>query len=343
MAARTRDYWPTLGWRESAPVYQDLNAARLDQARDELTQHYPNIHSLLIVRNGYLVYEHYTNGMGPEMPQNVKSVTKSVLSALVGLAIQTGDINSLKDRLGDFFPDQFTSADDPRKREITVHDLLRMRSGIEWVEWSGCTQHMTASRDWIRFVLDQPLEVPPGERHSYSTGDTQLLSGVLTKATGMSALDFADMYLFGPLGITNRSWASDPQGYTVGGSELTITPRDMAKFGYLYLNEGLWDGDQVIPVAWVRESTAQQSLANAADGTRPEIGYGYLWWLRTQGGYQSAMAVGFGGQFIYVIPDLDLVVVMTAKTNRVPPMFADNRMIREFNVVEDLIIPAVKR
>jgi CubicO group peptidase (beta-lactamase class C family) len=338
----TRDYWPTTGWRSAAPEDQGVDSSLLAEAQTYLAERVPHMNSFLVVRGGYLVWEHYSGGTGPDSLRNVKSVTKSVLSTLIGIARQTGDIPSLDDTLGDFFPEYFTAASDGRKRAITVHDLLTMRSGLDWAEYGPSVVEMTASKNWIKFALDKPLARDPGTHHNYSTGDTQLLSGVLQRAAGLSALEFADLYLFGPLGIERRTWPADPQGITIGGAELSLRARDMAKIGYLILNQGGWDGEQIVPADWVQAATSLQVLV-IPDGARdcPEVGYGYLWWLRPQGEHASALAVGFGGQYIYVIPALDLVVVLTGDITSAPAPFRDNQMLCQFNLVEDLIVPAV--
>jgi len=341
--ATLRDYWPTAGWRDASPGAHGMDGAQLEQARDALLQQAPHMTSLLIVRGGHLVTEWYADGAAPDTLHNVMSVTKSVLSLLVGIAIQTGDLEGLDESLGDLLPDYFTSSSDARKRAITVRDLLSMRSGLAWEEYGPSVVEMTSSKNWVRYVLDLPLEHDPGERYNYSTGDSQLLSAMLARATGMTALAFADLYLFGPLGIERRNWPADPQEVTVGGAELSLTPRDMAKIGYLVLNEGQWEDSAIVPAAWIEESTRQQALV-VPPGARacPAIGYGLLWWLRPQGEYASAMAVGFGGQYIYVIPERDLVVVMTGDASSPPKQFRSNRMLCEFNFVEDTIIPALE-
>lgn len=337
-----RDYWPSDGWRQALPREFGLDADQLVGAWEHLGTHYPTLDSLLVMRGGYLVFERYAEPAGPDTLRNIKSATKSVLSALIGIALRTGDLNSLDDRLCDVLPALFTSADDSARREITIRHLLTMRSGLEWDEWGPNVIEMTANPNWLNYVLDRPLIHDPGTHFNYSTGDTQLLSAVLQQATGITALEFADMYLFAPLGITRRTWPANPQGVTVGGSELSITARDLAKFGYLYLNQGQWEGQTVIPAAWVEESTREQVAVIAHDaGEHPPLGYGYLWWLRPHNGTCSPVAVGYGGQFVYVFPWLDLVVVITGALAQVPAMFADNRMIREFNVVEEYILPAV--
>lgn len=336
----TRDYWPTDGWRTAAPGALGMDVAGLEAAHTHLLAEYPTITSLLVVRGGSLVFEHYADPSGPDTLHNVKSVTKSVTSALIGIAIATGDLAGLDETLGYVFPEAFTAGSDPRKRDITVGDLLTMRSGLDWEEWRGTTLQMTASKNWVEFVLDRPVRQDPGTAFNYSTGDTQLLAAILQRVTGMPALAFADLYLFNPLGIERRTWPTDPQGIHVGGAELSLRARDMAKIGYLMLNRGHWDGDQLLPADWVQAATAPHTEAHA-DARGCPLEYGYLWWLRPQGPYESALAVGYGGQYIYVIPALDMVVVLTGDLRRVPPHFVDNRMLCQFNLVEDFIVPAV--
>jgi CubicO group peptidase (beta-lactamase class C family) len=337
----SRDYWPTGGWRTCLPEDQGLDPAGIRAAQAYLDERVPHIDSLLIVRGGYLVYEHYRDD--PAALHNVKSVTKSVTSALAGIAIQAGDLAGTDEKIGFLLPEIFATIPDRAKRDIRVSDLLTMRSGLEWAEYGPSAVQMTASPDWVRFVLERPLIHPPGAQFNYSTGDSQLLAAVIQNLTGMALLDYADLYLFGPLGITARRWPSDPQGINVGGAELKLTPRDMAKFGYLYLNGGTWAGDRIIPAAWVRESGAYHTLFEPESPDDCEtLGYGYLWWLRPQGPHESMIAVGYGGQFVYVIPGLDMVVVMTGIISAAPEQFKDNRMLCRFNLVEDFIVPAAR-
>jgi CubicO group peptidase (beta-lactamase class C family) len=340
-----RDYWPTSGWRTAAPEDQGLDAAQLDRAIERLGADYPHLNSLLVARGGYLVADHYRDG-DPDELRNVKSVAKSVLGLLTGVALGTGDLAGVDETLGTLLPAQFTSADDPRTRAITVEHLLTMRSGLDWSEWGGSAQEMTASPNWLQFVLDRPLAHDPGARFNYSTGDTQLLSAALGEATGMTALEFADLYLFGPLGIERRRWPADPQGHTVGGAELALRPRDMAKLGLLVLERGAWAGAEIVPARWIADAIrAHAPVIPAGAGDCVRLDYGYLWWLRQQYGpaaaYESALAVGFGGQYIYVVPALDLVVVITGDLRNIPPAFRDNGMLCQFNLVQERILPAV--
>jgi CubicO group peptidase (beta-lactamase class C family) len=343
MPQPTHGDWPTGGWRESLPDAQHLDPDHLVQAVEQMTTHYPHFDSLLVVRNGQLVLDHYATRAGLDVLHNVKSVTKSVLSILVGIAIQIGDLAGVDEPIGYILPALFTSVDDRRKREITVEHLLTMQSGLEWSEWGSSTAEMTSSPNWVDYVLDRPLAHAPGTHFNYSTGDTQVLSRVLQAATGLTALEYADLYLFGPLGIEGRRWPADPQGTTIGGAELALSARDMAKLGFLYLKHGEWDGAQIVPAAWVRASIQRQATVIPA-GARDcqPLDYGYLWWLRDQGGYPSHMAVGFGGQYIYVIPALDLIVVMTGDVTTAPDTFRDNRMLCQFNLVQEFVVPAVR-
>jgi CubicO group peptidase (beta-lactamase class C family) len=339
----TRDYWPTAGWQESPPDAQGMDGELLAQADRQLAADHPNIESLIVVRHGHIVHERYAGETGPDRLHNLKSATKSVLSLLIGIALQTGDLEALDDRLAYFFPEYFTSSTDSGKREISLRHLLMLRSGLEWDEWGPNTIEMMRSDNWIRYVLERPLAHEPGTVFTYSTGDTQLLVGALQKASGLPALEFANLYLFQPLGITQYTWPTDPQGYNVGGADLSLSPRDMAKIGYLVLNQGQWDGQSLVRPAWIEDATRQHSTVVPPDaGSYPPLYYGYLWWLRPQAGHASAIAVGLGGQFIYVVPALDLVVVMTGRLERIPQLFRNNGMIRDLNVLEDFIVPAVQ-
>ncbi|MBI5958503.1 MAG: serine hydrolase, partial [Chloroflexi bacterium] len=269
-------------------------------------------------------------------------VTKSVLSALVGIALRAGDLPGLDERIGYILPEAFATIPDQAKREITIRDLITMRSGLDWAEYGPSLGQMTGSADWIQSVLELPLIHPPGTVFNYSTGDTHLLSAALQRLTGMSMLEYADIYLFDPLGIQRRRWQADPQGVTIGGTELRLTVRDLAKFGYFYLNNGIWNNTALLPAGWVDQTATYHTTRDplGPDSCQP-WGYGFLWWLRSMKGQRCMIAAGYGGQFVYVVPAFDLVVVMTGGLSAVPELFRDSRMICEFNLVEDFIVPAV--
>ncbi len=307
-AAALPDYWPTAGWRTSTPEQQGMSSAALVEVLDQIEQQRLDLHSLLIVRNGYLVADVYYDPYTAGQPVPVASVTKSIMSALVGIATDKGLIKDERAALLSFFPEKAVANLDDRKKAVTLQDLLTMTSGFDYPDTSDRSlSALFESKDWISFMLDRPVVTAPGSTFSYSTGSAHLLSGVLSKATGISAREFANENLFLPLGIAPvdaEHWGSDPQGSSFGGAGLSLTPRDMAKIGYLYLKNGEWDGRQVISSGWISSSTKPHATKD------DRYGEGYLWTIdSTQG---SFIAHGAGGQEIYVLPSKQLVVVMTA-------------------------------
>jgi CubicO group peptidase (beta-lactamase class C family) len=246
----------------------------------------------------------------------------------VGIALQQGYLKSLDQKVIDFFPEYATPDLDPRTTAITINNLLTMTSGFDWSEESPWS--WPQGGDWIKYILDTPMSSVPGRKFTYDTPAVHLLSAVLTRNASMSTLDFADRYLFKPLGIATPQWQADPQGRNNGGRGLFLRAPDMAKFGYLYLNDGLWDGTQIVPVNWVRESTQKQS-----EGGFPEHeSYGYLWWVTTTQGHAAYFAAGYGGQYIDVVPDLDLVVVITSNL--------DQAHLENRKIVDQFVLPAIK-
>jgi CubicO group peptidase (beta-lactamase class C family) len=236
----------------------------------------------------------------------LRSCTKSFISALMGIAIEQGKIEGVDQLMLDYFPERTIENLDEAKQAITLDNLLTMSAGFDWPGgiMEPIMNDMAQSPDWLQFVLDRPIVTEPGTQFLYNSGGSNLLAAVIEEATGMSAVDYAQQNLFDPLGITQVEWAQDPQGHTSGGYGLRLAPRDMAKFGYLYLNNGLWDGKQIVPAEWTADSTTKHIDADPLSD-----GYGYQWWVDKNGYY---MALGYGGQYIIVKPDLNLVVVFTS-------------------------------
>lgn len=297
-------YWPTEGWRTSTPEQQGMDSERLAEALDFLQERKEdyNVHSLLIVRNGYVVADAYFYPFTQDTKHDLASVTKSFMATLIGIAIDKGYIESVRQPVLDFFPDRTMANVDANKRAMTVEDLLTMRSGLDCIVRSTEVTlfEMVRTPDWVQFTLDLPMAEEPGARFVYCSSGVHLLSAIVQQASGMSALDFAQKHLFGPLGISDVAWPS-VQGINFGWGDLRITPHAMAKLGYLYLNEGLWEGQQVLSSEWVAAATSVPEGASFGGN------YGYLWWLSS--GFYSAR--GRGGQMIYVVPDQDMVVVLT--------------------------------
>jgi CubicO group peptidase (beta-lactamase class C family) len=308
-------------------------AVSFDAAADAAAS-LPRLHSLLVSQGGKLVFEHYYNGARATRPVNIKSASKSIISALVGIAIDRGLIAGPRQPIAPFFPnlaDLLNGEGYPRRSEITIEDLLSMRSGLETTSNRNYGRWVR-SGNWVRHILSRPFVSLPGTSMEYSTGNTHLLSAILTKVTGTSTWQFAQESLARPLGFTLPRWPQDPQGIYFGGNDMLLTPRQMLAFGELYLNQGRSNGQQVIPAEWVRQSFVPRARSRRED----DRFYGYGWWIRELAGQQTAYAWGFGGQFIFVVPKLDLVVVTTSATT-----LEDDRRSHRFTVldlVEHLII-----
>jgi CubicO group peptidase (beta-lactamase class C family) len=301
------------GWPVSTAEAQGLDRQTLAAGYDAAAG-LSYTYSLLVVRNGYLIAEQYFNGDTRDTPNNVMSVSKSVLSALVGIALERGYVDSLNQRVLDFFPEYVSPTVDARKHDITIRHLLMMRAGFGRDE--DVYFQVYNSANWIKTTLELPLQANPGEKMIYCTFGTHLLSGILTKATGTNTYDFAATNLCKPLGITLYFWEKDPQGYYFGGNSMGFTPRDIAKFGYLYLRDGKMNGTQIVPKRWVDESlTNFTNNPNLSWGDLKNYNYGYLWWIGELNGFRVYFALGHGGQFVLNVPDLDMIVVSTADPN----------------------------
>ena len=269
----------------------------------------PRLHSLLISHNGELLVEEYFNGKNGRQTANVKSVSKSWISALVGIAIERGHIPGLDQPISEYYGEQLASEDDAAKRSITIGNLLSMQAGLETTSFYNYGAWVL-SEDWVRFALRQPMRAEPGTRLLYSTGNSHLLSDILTQATGKSTLQFARDELGEPLGLHIEAWPTDPDGVYFGGNNMEITPRKMLAFGELYLNKGRANGRQIVPESWVEISMQPRAESSREHGRY----YGYGWWVRDMAGVRIAYAWGYGGQFILLAPDLDLVVVTTSSS-----------------------------
>ena len=269
----------------------------------------PRLRSLLVSHNGELIVESYFNGARPNQTTNVKSVSKTIMSALIGLAIDEGHIESLDQPISDYYGELLAELDDPRKATITVGNLLSMQAGLETTSFYNYGQWVL-SNDWIRFALEQPMLAEPGTRLLYSTGNTHLLSAILTAATGQSSFRFAREQLTRPLDFDLAAWDRDPNGIYFGGNNMAFTPRQMLAFGETYINGGEYRGRQVIPAEWVKTSTRKLVESPRENGRY----YGYGWWIRNFAGFDAPYAWGYGGQFIVLVPELDLVVVTTSSS-----------------------------
>ena len=302
-------YWPTEGWLTSPPEKQGMDSRVLTDMLEYVHQRNLNLHSLLIVRHGYVVLDAYFYPYSRDSLHDVASVTKSVTTSLVGIALEKGFIKSVKQPVLELFPDRIIGNLDEEKKRITIEHLLSMTSGLECGYEPGekTLYAMLKSDDWVQFVLDLPMAAAPGTRFAYCSPTMHLLSVILKRTTGTSALEFAHKYLFGPLGIRNVDWPSDPQGINHGWGDLRLHPHDMAKIGFLFLNNGTWDGRHILSPDWIRKATRKHIDVPDSDSD-----YGYGWWVNSTEFPGLYEAVGRGGQSISIWPDKDVVVVFTA-------------------------------
>jgi CubicO group peptidase (beta-lactamase class C family) len=338
--------WPTTRWPVSSPAGQGLDADRLDELVRLIDEgeRFPDLHSLLVVRHGYLVTEAYFAGHEADELHTQQSVSKSFTSAVMGIAIEQGLIAGVEEPVLDFFPelDGIDNLDD-RKRAMTVEDLLTMRSGTDYHERGPDSPHFQLnrkSRGWTEFILDRPMVTDPGTHFQYDSGGVILMSALIKARTGEHADAFMSEHLFEPLGIRRSRWHRNAEGHPHLGGGLALTSRDMAKFGLLYLRQGRWEDRQVVPAAWVNASFKRH--VEFPPGRHPFAGYGYLWWILPPGENAGAhadiyAACGFRAQYIFVIPEHEMVVVVTGGTRNGADQGAPVRFLYSH------ILPAVRR
>jgi CubicO group peptidase (beta-lactamase class C family) len=294
-------------------------------------QQLPRLHSLLISQDGELVFERYFNGRSGTQPANMKSASKSVISALIGIAIDQGIITGVDQTIGDFFPEYAGTDLESTLNTITVGHLLSMQAGL--ASTSGRNYGSWVNRpDWVDGALRMPMVAEPGTDMIYSTGSTHLLSAILERASGMSGKAFAQTYLADPLGFRMPFWSRDPKGIYFGGNDMEMTPRQMLAFGQLYLNGGRHADRQVIPADWVADSLLARVASPRGEGRH----YGYGWWLRDMAGLQVPLAWGYGGQLIFVLPEFEMVIVATSDST--PDNSRRNHLRELYELVETRII-----
>ncbi len=330
--------WPTRGWPESRPEAEGVNAKTLDSLDSEFSAgRHGYVDSMLVIRHGKVVYEkrydhaadyrrlfagkgapgiynYYDPGWHPYYKgtdlHTMQSVSKSVTSALIGIAIGRGELPGVDVKVMPYFS-SFRIASEARRDRMTLRDVLTMTTGIRWDEETAdytdpannCAA-MEGKEDWVQYVLEQPMAEEPGKVYEYNSGATMLLSYLISKTTGHPADDYAKEHLFTPLGIDAFYWKRTPKGLADAEGGLYLRPRDLAKIGYLYLHDGVWEGKRIVPSGWVNESTR----GHVSTG---KYRYGYQWWSFSKGSPVSFAAWGYGGQFLFVVPELDLIAVFT--------------------------------
>jgi CubicO group peptidase (beta-lactamase class C family) len=315
------DYTPLPGddWEVSTPEAQGIDpllVAEMYYRAAELE----TIYSLLVVKDGYLIAEDYFNEGSVDQKDRLQSVTKSYTSALVGIALEQGYLSSVDQKMLDFFPEVADQITDPRKEQITIRDLLQMRAGYPWEETDPALWDGLLSGHYPPLIEEFSLIADPGTEFHYSNLSSNWLGIIVDRATGMNLKAYAEEHLFSAIDVEAGEWGTDAEGHNNGSGDLHFSARDAARFGLLYLSDGVYEGNQVVPADWVHESLQTYSEDINATGGFPanwglsisDIGYGYQWWSARAGEHHFDFAWGHGGQLIALLDELDMVIVVTS-------------------------------
>ena len=360
--------WPGEEWPTSDPAVQGVDPQVIERIVSDMRDGvYGRIDYFLLIRNGHVIADYaFDQEYGPldagqpryqynyDDPDwhpfyrdtelhSLQSVTKSVTSAALGIAVEQGHIESIEARAMSYFEDYDHDLSDPRKQAMTIRDLLMMRSGIEWNTEGGydASEHSTVllenDDEWIQFILNQPMDAEPGTVYEYNDGASVLLGKIITEATGQRADKWTAEKLFAPIGIDNYYWKISPDGEVDTEGGLYLTPHDLARIGYLFMNNGVWDGERLLSQAWIEASVSPLTITNEPDDSGLGRGYGYQWWVRVDQSLESQyyMGNGYGGQFLVVVPDYDLVAVFNGWS-----IHGEGER-PSWPIVEELIIPAL--
>ena len=318
---------------------QSVNSIKTPGALDSvftLAAQNPNLKCLIVYKDDHIVKEQYFNSGGPQSPHDVRSVTKSVMATLIGIAIYKGFISSEDTTIGGYL-EPLVGAMDPVKANIKISHVLSMSAGFSGNELTSPSEYDNwfNAPDQLAYTLHKPMTAAPGTLFTYNSGVAHLTSAVLTQAAGMSTLQFGKQYLFQPLDMADPSWETDKRGIYNGGAGLRLTPYDMLKIGQLYLNKGVYNGTRVVSEEWITKATSLKITTNAQPFA---TGYGYYWWLGSIRSHNYFFANGWGGQFIVVVPDLRLIVVATNIWSGVPASTANAQWYSTLDLIMNRII-----
>lgn len=326
----------TDGWETANLKELGVDPARVYQLFTQLQHGEHKLHSVLLVKNNQLIIEEYFDGYSVDKPHDLRSATKSIMSILLGIAIDKGFIDSIDDPISKYLKSKVPKKNlDKRKDEITIRHLVTMSTGLECNDWDkkskGQEDRVYRKKDWIQYTLDLPMVNDPGAVSTYCSMGVVLLKEIISETSGMTIDEFAEKHLFTPLGITNISWGHTSEKEIIpSGKRLNMTPRDMAKIGQLILQNGQWNEEQIVSAKWIEESTTPKTKITGVD-------YGYLWWnlpfKEKDKVFVSKTATGNGGQYILVFPDLELVAIFTggaynSQEDKLP-----------FAIVKDIFLP----
>ena len=327
-------------WQSSSLQAQQVDSVLIDSALAKFSAD-QQMFGFVLIRNGLLVTEYYHPLLKPYNECELRSATKSYVSALVGIALAQGLIDSLDQPMISFFPEFNSPALDPRTRSITVRHLLTMRAGIDYSDGDPLHIPYTQSDHWVQKTIHLPLKYSPGEKFYYSSVQTHLLSAIIAKQSGMSTRDFGKKYLFEPGRIQIGHWDQDPQGIYFGGSGLSMTPRAMARFGEIIRQHGKAELSTVIPEEWIHRSIKPNNLLNSIWGEFTSLNYGFSWWMNGSGPDSIFFAAGSGGQFIIIAPQKNAVIVTTANPN-LSQSVIDRQEERIIQIITRYVLPALR-
>jgi CubicO group peptidase (beta-lactamase class C family) len=339
----TVDYTPLPAgdWPVSTPEEQGLDPMLVAQLYHDAAE-METLYGLLVVKNGYLIAERYFNEGTAEQKALLQSASKSYLSALVGIALDQGCLSSVDQKMLDFFPESADQIADPRKAQITIRHMLQMRAGYPDEETNSTYLDALYWGEYLPLIVDFPLVSDPGTKFNYSNLTSSWLAIILARACGEDLKSYAQQQLFTPMGIEVGDWLQDRDGYYIGSGGIHLTAREAARFGALYLDDGAYQGTQIIPADWVRDSlrTYSERARNYGMSVRfRDMGYGYQWWSARAGEHHVNFAWGHGGQLIVLLDELDMVIVTTAD-----PFFAqhDGQSWQHEKAIMNLVADFVK-
>ncbi|HAN19041.1 MAG: hypothetical protein A2X13_11400 [Bacteroidetes bacterium GWC2_33_15] len=322
---------------EDSSTNPEVNYTKLNNAFSS-AQQIENLTSLVVFHKDTIIKEAFYGTGGADVRQSVRSVTKSVMSILIGIAIDKGYLTSIDQTLGEFI-DTSVYTITPEKSAIKISHLLSMTGGFEWNELTASGYNEWAlAENQIQYLLDKPLIAEPGQLFLYNSAGTHLLSYIITKVTGMSTYEFSLQYLFNPIDIQEVDWYIDKQGYCNGGAGLIFTPHDMVKIGQLVLNHGIYKGKTIVSSDYIDMST--QMKISTGNTMNFASDYGYCWWLGQKEEIEYIFANGYGGQFIVIVPSLELIVVTTNNLSSVTSSIANEQWYRTLDLILNSIIPA---
>ena len=328
----TRDYWPTDEWRHLTEELPESYHQQIDTLNQNIAK--MQFKSYVIIQNGYILSEYYKKPYTNESLFSIYSCTKSIVSTLYGVANDKNLVPDPAAMISEVFPEVLKTDNKTQKEKISFSSVLAMTSGLdwpEWYEWNYYFRPMLQSKNWVEFILNRGMWYDPGQIFNYNSGGSHLLSAAISRRTGKSAYSFGKEEIFSQIGMNSVNWPRDPQGVSYGGHGVRMSTYDAARFGYLVLNHGKWNGTQLVSADWLVDATSQHSNGHHWYGA-----YGYQWWLvQVEPNVYAITAMGYGSNYIFIVPQYDLVVVFNS-------MVTGGESFLPMQWLRSIIVPAIK-